>query len=79
MAVVVSTLLYYKAGPAMDIAGEELDSGDVVRQHAEDLHRRLIDVGEMVDKLLADGWKCTCHLDDLLLVHSGVYTEQDAK
>lgn len=69
--------------PLFGNPGRELEEGQPLRGRplrdlAEDLHARLYQAADLLDKLEADGWKTQVAMFDVLLHHPGVQTQEQA-
>jgi hypothetical protein len=77
MGVVVCLPLFGNPGRELE-EGRPL-KGRQLRDLAEELHARLLQAAEILDKLEADGWKTQVAQFDVLLDHPAVHTQEQAE
>ncbi len=63
--ITITVFLFDKPGCEVDIEGNTIISGELFRELGDELRGRLHIIGEMTDKLLELGWKCSGGLYDI--------------
>jgi hypothetical protein len=69
--------------PLFGNPGRELEEGEPIRGRqlrdlADNLHQRLLQAAELIDKLALDGWVTQTAMFDVLLNHREVETQEQA-
>src|SRR5262245_22566695 len=78
MGVHISLFLFSKPAHELDREGEEIEPAEV-RALAQELHHRLMETADYLEKLTAHGWEASMMLYDVCLSHPYITTEAEAR
>lgn len=78
MPISIMMHLFSKPAIELDKEGEAIDAADV-RRLAEDLHNRLRAAADALECLTSKGWEAQMALYDVILSHSYIDSEADAR